>query len=171
MKNELFQELYQCFFGKVEAYIRSRVGNPHDVEDLVSQVFLKVCQNIDSFSEEKAAHSTWIYAITHNVVIDYYRKRGRDSSVELCGELPQLPERDRSLEGILREECLDTLANALENLEERERDLLLLHYYKNKSLKEIALIMGMSYSNTRIIHKKALDRMKKWMESDKKTAM
>ncbi len=166
MKNELLRELYQCFSGKVEAYIRSRVEAPQDVEDLVSQVFLKVCKNIDSFSEEKAVYSTWIYAITHNVVIDYYRKRERDSSMKLCGELPQLPERDRSLEGILREESLDALANALENLEERERDLVLLHYYKNKSLKEIAEIMGMSYSNTRVIHKKALDRMRQWMEPD-----
>ena len=164
--NELLQELYQCFSGKVETYIRSRVETPQDVEDMVSQVFLKVCQNIDSVSEEKAAHSTWIYAITHNVVIDYYRKRGRDSPMKLCGELPQLPERDRSLERILREESLDALANALENLEERERDLMLLHYYKNKSLKEIAVIMGMSYSNTRVIHKKALGRMRKWLEQD-----
>lgn len=164
--NELLQELYQRFSGKVETYIRSRVETPQDVEDMVSQVFLKVCQNIDSFSGEKAAHSTWIYAITHNVVIDYYRKRGRDSPMKLCGELPQLPERDRSLERILREESLDALANALENLEERERDLVLLHYYKNKSLKEIAVIMGMSYSNTRVIHKKALGRMRKWLEQD-----
>ena len=164
--NELLQELYQCFSGKVETYIRSRVETPQDVEDMVSQVFLKVCQNIDSFSEEKAAHSTWISSITHNVVIDYYRKRGRDSPMKLCGELPQLPERDRSLERILREESLDALANALENLEERERDLMLLHYYKNKSLKEIAVIMGMSYSNTRVIHKKALGRMRKWLEQD-----
>lgn len=162
-KNELLQELYQRYSGKVEAYIRSRVGNPQDVEDMVSQVFLKVCQNIDRFSEEKAAHSTWIYAITHNVVIDYYRKRGRDSPIKLCGELPQLPERDKNLEGILEEECLETLAEVLEKLEERERDLVLLHYYKNKSLKEVAAIMGMSYSNTRVVHKKALGRLKKWM--------
>ena len=79
--------------------------------------------------------------------------------------------RGRHRGGLLNEEALEQLANALENLEECERDLLLLHYYKNKSLKEIARIMGMSYSNTRIIHKKALDRMKQWMESDKKTAM
>ena len=44
--NELLQELYQCFSGKVETYIRSRVETPQDVEDMVSQVFLKVCQNI-----------------------------------------------------------------------------------------------------------------------------
>ena len=43
---------------------------------------------------------------------------------------------------------------------------MLLHYYKNKSLKEIAVIMGMSYSNTRVIHKKALGRMRKWLEQD-----
>lgn len=164
--NELIRELYEDFSGKVEAYIRSRVGNPQEAEDVVSQVFLKVCQNIDSFSEEKAARSTWIYAITHNAVIDYYRKMGRDSPMQLCGELPQLPQQDQSLEGILREESLDALADALEHLEERERDLVLLHYYQNRSLKEISVIMGMSYSNTRVVHRKALARLKKWMGQD-----
>ncbi len=166
MKNELFQELYQGFSGKVESYIRSRVADPLDVEDLVSQVFLKICQNIDSFSEEKAVHSTWIYTITHNVVIDYYRKRGRDAAMEFLGELPELPERDQSLERLLREESLAALADALGKLKERERDLVLLHYYKNKSLKEIAVMMGMSYSNTRLVHKKALGRMKEWLAMD-----
>lgn len=166
--NELLQGLYENFSDKVEAYIRSRVGNPQEAEDVASQVFLKVCQNIDSFSEEKAACSTWIYAITHNAVIDYYRQRGRDSPMQLCGELPQLPQQDQSLEEILREESLDALADALEHLEERERDLVLLHYYQNRSLKEISVIMGMSYSNTRVVHRKALSRMKKWMGQDER---
>ncbi len=162
-RNELLQEIYQSFSGKVEAYIRSRVADTQDVEDIASQVFLKVCQNIDRFSEEKAARSTWVYTITHNTVIDYYRKRGRDAPMQLCWELPQLPKQDQSLEDVLKKESLDALADALENLEERERDLTLLHYYKNKSLKEIASIMGMSYSNARVIHKKALGKMKKRM--------
>ena len=83
--------------------------------------------------------------------------------MQLCWELPQLPKQDQSLEDVLKKESLDALADALENLKERERDLTLLHYYKNKSLKEIASIMGMSYSNARVIHKKALGKMKKRM--------
>lgn len=158
--------VYIEFKDKVTRYVRGKMVSVHDTEDLVSDVFVKVFNGLADYDESRSSLSTWIYTITRNTVIDYFRKAKCFCEIpdELCLE-------DDTEEGLLNEEALEQLANALENLEERERDLLLLHYYKNKSLKEIARIMGMSYSNTRIIHKKALDRMKQWMESDKKTAM
>lgn len=95
-RNELLQEIYQSFSGKVEAYIRSRVADTQDVEDIASQVFLKVCQNIDRFSEEKAARSTWVYTITHNTVIDYYRKRGGMRRCSYAGNCHSCPSRTKA---------------------------------------------------------------------------
>lgn len=158
------ERVYIEFKDKVTCYVRGKISSVHDAEDIVSDVFVKVFNGLADYDESKSSLSTWIYTITRNTVIDYFRKAKR--FCEIPGELYR---EDDTEAGLLNEEALEQLANALENLEERERDLLLLHYYKNKSLKEIALIMGMSYSNTRIIHKKALGRMKKWMESDKKT--
>ena len=57
-------------------------------------------------------------------------------------------------------ETLDILADALEQLDTRLRDIIILHYYGGKSLKEIAAAMGMSYPNMKILHKKALNRLK-----------
>ncbi len=80
MKNELFLELYQCFSGKVAGYISSRVESSQDAEELVSRVFLNVYQNIDDLFEEKEAYCIWIYVITYNEVINYYRKQARKGS-------------------------------------------------------------------------------------------
>ena len=68
--------------------------------------------------------------------------------------------------GILEEETLEELASALEKLPPRERDLIVLHYYHNLQLKEIAQIMGMSYSNCKVIHSKALARLRQHMTFD-----
>ena len=61
---------------------------------------------------------------------------------------------------IIKAEMLDQLADALESLADRERDLIILHYYSNLTLKEIAVKMRMSYANVKIIHKKALSKMR-----------
>ena len=52
------------------------------------------------------------------------------------------------------------LADALEELDSRLRDIILLHYYGEKTLKDIASAMNMSYPNVKILHKKALYELK-----------
>ena len=85
---------------------------------------------------------------------DYYRTRRIHTSYDEVYELPA-PEKDRDM--------LDTLADALMILKERERDLILLHYYKGLTLKEVADKMGMSYINAKVIHKNALTCLRQTM--------
>jgi len=63
------------------------------------------------------------------------------------------------------EELLENLAEALLILKEKERDLIVLHYYKGYTLKKIAEVMKMSYINAKVIHKKALARMREYMKT------
>ena len=141
------EDIYLAYYDKISAYVRGKVENHYDAEDLVSQVFEKVYGKLHSFDETKASLSTWIYTITRNTVTDYYCTRRIHASYDETYELPA-PEKDRDV--------LDTLADALMTLKTRERDLILLHYYKGLTLKEVADKMGMSYINAKVIHKKAL---------------
>ena len=148
------EDIYISYHDKVSAYIRGKLDNHHDAEDLVSQVFEKVYGKIHTFDESKASLSTWIYTITRNTVTDYYRTRRIHTSNDEVYELPA-PEKDQDM--------LDTLADALMILKERERDLILLHYYKGLTLKEVADKMGMSYINAKVIHKNALTCLRQAM--------
>ena len=102
--------------------------------------------------------STWIYTIARNTLIDFFRTRkiheelGDDDIVE-----------EDAFQGILDEETLDELASALEKLPQRERDLIILHYYHNMQLKEIALKLHMSYSNCKLVHNKALMKLRQYL--------
>lgn len=151
------EDIYLTYRDKVSAYIRGKVDDHHDAEDLVSQVFEKVYSKIHTFDETKASLSTWIYTITRNTVTDHYRTRHIHASYDEAYELPA-PETDRDV--------LDTLADALLTLKERERDLILLHYYKGLTLKEVAEQMGMSYINAKVIHKKALSGLRTYFQED-----
>lgn len=154
------EEIYLEYADKVSAYVRGKVDDPHEAEDLVSTVFLKVYRNLDTFDEAKASLSTWIYTITRNTVTDYYRtRRVHTEYVEYM---------DAELDGIIdksnaNEALLEQLADALEKLREKERDLIVLHYYKGYTLKVIAEMMGMSYINAKVIHAKALTHLRELM--------
>ena len=148
-------KVYLDYKDKVTAYVRGKLANEHDVEDIVSTVFLKVYQRIDSFDPSKASLSTWIYTITRNTVIDYFKKR--KIHIEFWDEIAADTLPDDSL---VDNELLEDLADALETLSERERDLIILHYYKGYTLKRISEMMDMSYINAKLIHTKALSMLR-----------
>ena len=66
--------LYEEYRDRVLGYIRARVPNREDAEDLCEDVFLKVLRASGSYDDKKSAPGTWIYAITRNTVIDYFRR-------------------------------------------------------------------------------------------------
>ena len=139
-------QIYEEFQPKVRAYVRGKIHDPHDAEDLVSAVFMKVVQKLDSFDPAKASVSTWVYTITRNTLTDYFRTRR--SMVAFEDYMVDETE--------LTDDALDSLADALMSLKEKERDLIVLHYYSGHTLKTVAEMMGMSYINAKVIHKKAL---------------
>lgn len=153
----LRDEIYVSYHEKVAAYVRTRITDQYAAEDVVSEVFLKVYQKLESYDESRASLSTWIYTITRNTVIDYYKKKKTlNVFADEITEAEEIPD-----EMPADEELLEDLANALEKLSERERDLIILHYYKGYTLKQIADMMGMSYINAKVIHAKTLSALRR----------
>lgn len=156
------EKLYADFHGKVMSYVAGKVSNPHDAEDLVSSVFVKVYQKMDVYDESKASVSTWIYTITRNTVVDYYRTRKQFSEVPedftIGGEIDQK---------LINDEMLEQLYEALSQLDVRSRDLIILHYYKGYTLKVTAEKLQISYAYAKIIHRKALQSLQRLMKDSK----
>lgn len=153
------ERIYIEFKDKVTRYVRGKIGSEYDSEDVVSDVFVKVFNGLSDFDENKAKLSTWIYTITRNAVIDYFR-----ASKRLC-ELPEeLCSEDDTEQKLINTEMLERLADALERLNERERDIIVLHYYSGRTLKVIAQIMSISYSYVKLLHSDALKALRKYID-------
>lgn len=153
------EAIYRDYYGKVFGYILSKINNSQTAEDLAADVFVKVYEKIDSFDESRASLSTWIYTITRNTLTDWFRTR------RTFEEIPETQDDGCSLEDdICNAETLETLATALESLEERERDIIILRFYSGKTLKEIAESMGISYTYVKMLQNKAFDKIKVFFE-------
>ena len=112
-------------------------------------------QKLDGYDPARASVSTWVYTITRNTVTDYYR--ARRSMVAFEDYIP-----DESPVMDLTDDALNNLAEALMSPKEKERDLIVLHDYSGHTLKTVAEMMDMSYINTKVIHKKALNGLREF---------
>ena len=149
------EEIYEKYKDKVFAYIKNHVNSIEDAEDLCSDVFVKIYSKIDTYDESKASISTWIYSMTSNTVIDFYRTN------HIHSEIPEDLAEEGSLieDEVLNNENLEALAKALRQLPQEQMDIIVLRYYKGFTLQEIADKMKLSYGVTKLRHREALGKL------------
>ena len=152
------ETIYTEYRGKVLGYIRARIRNYADAEDLCSSVFEKVQRKLPEYNAEKASVSTWVFTITRNTVIDFFR---RSRPAEELDE--NMAEEGELEDGLLQNETLSELAAALKKLPRQLADLIVLRYYDGKPLTEIATLMGLSYGAVKLRHQNALMLLKEYM--------
>ena len=154
------EQVYTEYSSKIMGYIRARIRNAADAEDLRSEVFEKILRKVDSFDPEKASLNTWVFTITRNTVIDHFRRS--KPSEELDENISDNTEID---EDLLNTENLNELAAALRSLPQQLMDIVVLRYYDGKPLTEIAELMGLSYGAVKLRHQNALLMLRKALAS------
>ena len=134
-------------------------GNREDAEELTQDVFMKALGNLDSYRGD-SAFATWLYRIAYNSAVSRTRRKKREIPVgdEQAFRAGAGPDEGYDME---RERRLGQIEGALARLPGRERILIEMYYYQDKSVEELACITGMSVSNVKVklfrIRKKIFD--------------
>lgn len=149
--------IYAQYRDKVFGFVRSKIYNQTEVEDIVQTVFLKVYSNLDKYDETKASLSTWIYTITRNTIYDYLKEKRDHPVLELIENTEESEE--KTDDSLLNQEALEELACALQKLPQNQRDIIILIYYKNLDRRKVAEMFGMTYGQVRYLHDKAIKRL------------
>lgn len=161
---DVMEKIYLEYREKVFRYVRGKVASTADAEDITSEIFLRVQTSLDSYDEEKATLSTWIYTITHNTVCNYYREQSR-RALSLEENALRSDTDDGVVAEIENEILKENLAIALETLSEREQDIIVLYYYHEIPLRDIAIKMGVTYTNAKFIKHQAISKLKLAMQN------
>jgi RNA polymerase sigma-70 factor (ECF subfamily) len=150
------QELYESHLDRVYAFFAYRVTSVVDAEDLASMTFERVVRHASRFDSSRASATTWLFAISENVLIDHYRRQGRrdERDFEDHAEHWRAPE-DRPSIGVSPE-----LHRALAGLSDRERRVIGLRFGADLSGKEIAEVIGTTEANAHQVLSRALRRMR-----------
>ena len=129
--------LHQRFYEPVARYIQFKINDPHTVEDLSGEVFVRVLEGLKRGYGWRESPQGWIMGIARNVVVDYYRKRERMTEVVLNEGLAATDETDPTHQTILSENQA-YLRKAIEQLTDEQREVILLRFIEGIDIKGVA---------------------------------
>lgn len=142
----------QYYYHPLFGFIKKRVQNTSDAEDLTQEVFYKLSKSDTSKIDNI---KSWIYTIAKNAIIDYYRKKKME--MQLAEEdMIQESEHDSRIIG----ELSDCVLAFIEELSPEYRKLLKLSEIDGMSQKEIAQQLQMNYATVRSKIQRARQQLK-----------
>ncbi len=139
-----FAELIRRYEKKLLTYISRRShASPDDKKDILQNIFIKVYKNINAFDPE-LSFSSWIYRISHNEIIDWYRKEkvrpwiSFDENEEI---IEKIASEDDVFKVVNRKDLASAVRTAVERLPEKYRDIIALRFFEEKNYEEISDIL------------------------------
>ncbi len=163
---EAFVKLYNIFFDAVYNFVFYRLRDVDSVDDVVSEIFLKVYSHLNDFDRSKSSFKTWLFTITNNAIIDHVRRYYRNRTVSWSNyfDTLSLDEENKPEINLIIDEEKKQLLAAIDELNETEQQVIQLKYWFEFSYMEIAEILNLTYANIRIIHFRAINKLKKYFE-------
>lgn len=138
----------------------SQVGTTEDMEECVADVFIDLWEHPQKYDESRGSLKAWLSVIARNKAIDRYRQKTKIQTIPLeetvlaqMGVEPEMENREG-------------LQEALAELTEEEREILLRRYVYQQKPKEMAVALGLSVKQieNRLYRIKA--KMRKQMEQE-----
>lgn len=154
-----FAELYDYYFPRIYNYIRFRVSNPDVTDDLTSQVFERVVNRLNDYQENLGSFAGWIFTIAHNMVTDHYREKQRHLTISLEAVQEVAADSDVEKEAIATD-IKKHLLQAVNQLAERERNIISLKFWSGLTNRQIARLTGISENNVAIILYRSMRKLR-----------
>ncbi|MBN2163724.1 MAG: sigma-70 family RNA polymerase sigma factor [Pontiellaceae bacterium] len=152
-----FDQLVKRYHGKIYALTYNMTSNREDAEDLTQDIFVKAYQALPRF-KGKSSFYTWLYRIAVNKTINYRKKRNRkrtmsldqfDNEIKLDDIYHDLTSKGSPLRNLSLSELQKKLNEAMQNLSDKHRTVVVLHDMQGVPHEDIAKMVGASVGTIR----------------------
>jgi len=137
---------YKSYSPRILSYLSRKLPGAEDAQELTNDVFLEAIDSLTLLRKENNV-SAWLYGIAHNKMVDFYRKK-RIKSI-LLSQMPFLQivanEMSQPEFQFEKNKIRDGIETALHEISEKYRKILRLHYEEGLPIKEIAVILSLSF--------------------------
>ncbi len=157
---------YEKHAPPIFAYLRMHTTTHEDADDLLVEIFLKALE-YSSFNDlSEREQRAWLWRVTRNRVIDYYRKTYRRQmfSLEAFTETPFQDMLSDPEQSILRQEEYAQLRVHISKLSAMQQNILQLHFIYGLRSTEIALVLGKRDGAVRALLARALNTLRRLYE-------
>ncbi len=142
-------ELIERHKQRVYSFIYSKVSDRDITEDIFQDTFIKVIKTLKRGAyNEEGKFLPWVMRISHNLIIDHFRKSNRMPKFANNGDFnifSVLSDDDLNAERkIIKGQVEDDLRRLIQELPEDQKEVLVMRLYKDMSFKEISEQTGVS---------------------------
>jgi len=163
---QAFKELYGEYKEKVYKTTCMMLNDTSAAEDMVQEIFINIYLKIHKLNNNEAFNS-WIYKITVNYCMRYLKKNSKLKYTVDEEAVNYIIENNHSLipeEGLLVREFNREVMKLIYELSDSQRICIILFYYNQMSIKEIAAVMESSENTTKSRLFKAKKYLKRKLE-------
>ena len=151
-----FDQLVTRYWDRIYAMVNQLLRNAQDAEEVTQDAFIRAHRGLVNFRGD-AAFSTWLYQIATNLARNrywYWWRRKRDKTISF--DQPVSDDNDTPLSEVftaeletpedatVTQEFVNRVAQCMELLNEKHREILILRNVQNLAYEEIAEILGIS---------------------------
>lgn len=160
-ENKNLESIWKKFNRELYNFILSKVKDRDAAKDILQETFIKIQKNIHSLKDDKSL-KYWIYRITYNSIIDYFRGKNNLNEYDKNCENTQQPEPEELNENHSKlSECVVPFINKLPPI---YKEALTLTEFDNYSQLELAQHLGISYSGAKSRVQRAKVKLKELFE-------
>lgn len=157
------ETLFNEYHPRVYTYVRYRIADIGDAEDLTSEILERALTHLASFDARKGAFSTWLFRIAHNTLVNHLKKRyHRDRRhIDLGEGMEDLAAAGPTPEQVvLQKEKVARLLKCLNTLPSRQQEILSLRFAGRLTNREIARILTINERTVSVTILRALRKLR-----------
>ena len=154
----------------------AHLTNKDTAPDIIQDVFIKIWKKLDSFDISKSSFKTWIFTVTKNTVIDFWRKNKTPGGEKKIVSFSDLEKDDNYSfsenikdENILPDEAFikiedkKLLNEMINKLPENYKIVLILHYQEEMTFDEIGKVLNKPLNTVKSYHQRAIKKLREML--------
>ncbi len=152
-------QIYESYFPPVYQFIRMRIDNQHEAEDLAGDVFVKLVEAIRKNKAPQTSLRGWLFQVARNELNHHYGRNRRFRTETLEDWMPMPGDTPEAQ--VLRSLDVQMARRALQRLGVDQQEVLILRFGQMLSLEATADVMGKSVSAIKSLQFRAVDSLRK----------
>lgn len=157
--------LFDHYHPRLYRYALARVGSSQDAEDIASETFARVLRDLDRFRWRGAGFDAWLFRIAHNLVMDHFRRSGKETVDERMMETEEMDVQTPEA-AFLESELAVEVQEMLVHLSQDQRDVIALRFAGGLDTNETAAALGKKANAVRQLQFRALETLRQRMSHD-----
>ncbi len=159
-KTDQFSHIYDQYIEKIYRFVYLKVSSKDIAEDITSKVFIKAWKAYQEPSFELKNENAFLYQIARNLVIDYYREKGRQNTVSTDAVAEMADFSGNAHEMAVLSADLEMVKKAISRLDKDYQDIIIWHYLEDMPVGEVAKLLGRPEGTVRVMLHRGLKELK-----------